>query len=165
MLETHKHARLEDHLMSTAGECYRLSRAEMAESILRIVLCNHHDETVWTDRVRQLMHEHGRQGEAEKLIRSVKGELEEIHHRSRELLSRGCREKAVRLLNETVDLYPGNRSLILLSAAAMIDFMREQGVVPGYLFRCRHSLLNLLDRDQSDAAADRCLAQLARLGG
>ena len=104
-----------------------------------------------------------RQGAAEKLIRSVQGELDEIRRRSRELLSQGRGEKAVKLLNETLDLYPGNRSLILLSARVTIDFMRQRGVEPGYHFRCRQSLLTLLDRDRDDLEAERYLGQLARL--
>ncbi|MEJ2462370.1 MAG: response regulator [Candidatus Thiodiazotropha sp.] len=163
MLEAHKHELLEDHLLNTASECYQLSRVEMAESILRIVLCNHHDDGEWIERVRQLMQAHDRQLNAEQLIRSVKGELEEIHCRCNELLSQGGLEKAVKLLNDTIDLYPGNRTLVLFSVATMIDFMREHGVEQSYHFRCRHSLANLLERDQLDRDANCYLEQLTQL--
>jgi CheY-like chemotaxis protein len=163
MLETHKHKLLEEQLLTTAYECYRLSRAEMAESILRIILSNHHDEADWIERVRQLMHEHDRQSEAEQLIDSVKGELEEIHCRCKDLLSQGGVEKAVKLLNDTIDLYPGNRTLVLLSVAAMIDYMHKHGVEQSYHFRCRHSLANLLERNRQDPDADHYLGQLTQL--
>jgi hypothetical protein len=80
---------------------------------------------------------------SEQLIRGVKGELEEIHCRCNELMSRGGLEKAAKLLNDTIDLYPGNRTLVLLCMATMIDYMREHGVEQSYLIRYRHSLLNL----------------------
>jgi CheY-like chemotaxis protein len=163
IIEVHQHELLEEHLLTTAYECYQLSRFEMAESILRIVLCNNHDERKWIEQVRNLMHDHDRQGEADQLIRSVKCELEEIHSRSNDLLKHGGIEKAVKLLNETVDLYPGNRTLVLLSVMAMIEYMRMHGVEQGYHFRCRHSLVNLLDRKLQGAEADHYFNQLKQL--
>ncbi len=163
MLEAHKHELLEDHLLKTASECYRLARIEMAESMLRIVLCNHHDDGEWIERVRRLMQEHDRRTHADRLIRSVKGELEEIHCRCNELLRQGGLAKAVKLLNDTIELYPGNRTLVLFSVATMIDFMREYGVEQSYHFRCRHSLTNLLERNQLDCEANHYLEQLTQL--
>ena len=163
MLDVHEHRLLEEQLLTTASECYRLSRPDMAESILRIVLCNHHDDADWIERVRQLMHDHNRQAESGRLIGSVKGELEEIHRRSGELLREGGVRKAVRLLNETIELYPGNRTLVLFAAAAMIDYMREYGVQQDYQFRCRHSLSLLLERNRCDREAGHYLEQLIGL--
>jgi DNA-binding NarL/FixJ family response regulator/DNA-binding SARP family transcriptional activator len=165
ILENHKHELLEGHLLTTACECYQLSRAEMAESIMRIVLSNHHDEAEWIERVRQLMSEHGRHAQADQLIRSVKCELDEVHRRCNELLNNGGTEKAFKLLNDTIDLYPGNRTLVLLSVSAMIDYMRRHGVDQGYHFRCRHALAHLLDRNRQDAEADHYMGQLTQLPG
>ena len=163
LLEKHKRELRDDQLLIMARECYLLSRAEMAESILRAVLCNHHDESGWIERVRSLMQEFDRLEMAEALIASVKAELDEVHHRSSELLDQGGVEKAVALLNDAIELYPGNRTLSLLAVEAMIDYMRIHGVNRSYQFRCRHSLTGLLDRNVHDREAGRYLAQLSQL--
>ena len=163
MLDTHGKELHEEHLLTAARECYMLSRAELAESILRAVLCNYHDDSEWIGRVRQLMQAHDRQDEAEDLIGSVQAELEEVHHRSSELLNQGGVEKAVALLSDAIEHYPGNRTLNLLAVHAMIDYMRIHGVNQSYHFRCRHSLAHLLQRNRHDQEADRYLGQLTQL--
>lgn len=163
LLEKHRHELRDEQLLETARECYLLSRAELAESILKVVLCNHHDESEWVDRVRLLMAEFDRNDEAQDLIDGIVSELQELHRRSNALLDQGGVEKAVALLTEVIELYPGNRTLNLLAVAAMIDYMRIHGVNQSYQFRCRHSLTHLLQRNQHDREADRYLGQLARL--
>ena len=163
MLESHRHELLDDHLLTAADECYSLSRPDMAESILRIVLCNHHDEPEWIERVRELMQAHAQSDEADRLIGSVQGELAEVQRRSTDLMQQGVTEKAVKLLNDTIDLYPGNRTLVLQSVAAMIEHMNDHGLEQSYQFRCRHSLANLLERDQHDNEASHYLGRLTQI--
>jgi tetratricopeptide (TPR) repeat protein len=163
LVKTHGKALHEDHLLNTARECYLMSRPDVAEQILRIVLCNHHDETEWIDRVRVLTQEYDRHEETEALIGDVQRELEEIHFRSYELLNQGWVEKAVVILNDAIELYPGNRTLNLLAVEPMIDYMRNHGVNQSYHFRCRHSLAHLLRRNRQDQEADHYLGQLTEL--
>jgi DNA-binding NarL/FixJ family response regulator len=163
MLEAHRHELLDDHLLTAADECYHLSRSGMAESILRIVISNHHDESEWIERVRELMHSHAQTAEADRLIRSVQGELDEVQRRSADLIKQGVTHKAVKLLNDTIDLYPGNRTLVLLSVGAMIDHMSDHGLEQSYHFRCRHSLASLLERNQHDNEASHYLGRLTQI--
>ena len=67
------------------------------------------------------------------------------------------------LLNDTIDLFPGNRTLVLLSVDAMIEHMNDHGLEQSYHFRCRHSLANLLQRNQHDEKASQYLGRLTRI--
>ncbi|MCU7844034.1 MAG: response regulator [Candidatus Thiodiazotropha sp. (ex Monitilora ramsayi)] len=163
LVAIHKGALAAEDLMAAADDLFRLSCCGEAEMLLHVLLCNHHDEDEWIERVRELMQKYRRVREADALIDESRGELKRIHTECVALLQQGGVERAISLLNQAVDHYPSNRTIILMSVSAMIDYMREHGVEPGYHFRCRYSLNRLLERDRRDLKADRFLHQLTQL--
>ncbi|MCU7812160.1 MAG: response regulator [Candidatus Thiodiazotropha sp. (ex Notomyrtea botanica)] len=163
LVREHKGVIDADDLLAAADDLFQLSRSEEAQALLGVLMCNHHDDDAWTGRVQQLMKRHGKENEADALIKESRGELKRIHSECVQLLQQGGVAQAITLLNETVDHYPANRTLTLMSISAMIDYMQEHGVDHGYHFRCRHSLNHLLLRDRRDAAADKYLHVLNQL--
>jgi DNA-binding response OmpR family regulator len=159
----HKGVLAAEDLLSVADELFQLSCHDEAQMLLSILLANHHDDEAWTQRVRDLMQTHEQSHEAEALIDRSREVLKQIHSECIKLFQQGGVEKAIKLLNETVDSYPGNRTIILMSVSAMIDFMREHGADQSYLFKCRYSLNRLLERNRNDDTAVKYLQQLSPL--
>ena len=163
LVREHKGLLAAEDLLAAAADLYRISCNQQAESLLSLLLRNHHDEDEWIERVRELMQQFRRGCEADDLIEESRGELKRIHAKCVGLLQQGGVIEAIGLLNETVDQYPANRTIILMSISAMIGHMREQGEVPGYHFRCRYALNRLLERDRRDVTAEKYLHQLNQL--
>jgi tetratricopeptide (TPR) repeat protein len=163
LVDEHKGEIPSDDLLNAASELFRLSKNQQAQGLLKVVLCNHHDEDEWSDRVRQLMVDNGLENQADPLIENSRSELIKLHDQCLGLMREGGLEHAISLLNETSDQYPANRTIVLMGVSAMIKFMRTHGVDPSYQFRCRFSLNRLLEKDQSDAMANRFLGDLEQL--
>jgi tetratricopeptide (TPR) repeat protein len=159
----HKGVLAAEDLLSVADDLLQLSCHDEAQMLLSILLVNYHDDEAWIQRVRDLMQTHEQSHEAEALIDKSREALKQIHSECIKLFQQGGVEKAIELLNETVDSYPGNRTIILMSVSAMIEFMREHGMDQSYLFKCRYSLNRLLERNRNDETAIKYLQQLTPL--
>jgi DNA-binding response OmpR family regulator len=151
------------HLLEVADDLFRLSRPEEAQSVLKLLLSNHHDDERWIERVRQLMLSHGREQDADDLVAVAKCELQDIHVKCTQLIRSKRLDQAITLLNDTIERYPRNRTLVLMAAGAMISHMRENGLDQGYHFRCRFSLNRLLEKDSQDPEADRFMKMLNQI--
>ncbi|MBT3046870.1 MAG: response regulator [Candidatus Thiodiazotropha sp.] len=163
LIDTHKKDMTAEHLFTTADECFQLAKHEEAKQLLQILLSNHHDDDKWVERVTELMLRHGRENEVAQLMTIARGELEEIHVKCTELLRNERLQQAITLLNEAIDQYPRNRTLMLMAAGAMINYMHDNGMDQGYHFRCRYSLNRLLERDRQDQDAGRFLKMLNKI--
>jgi tetratricopeptide (TPR) repeat protein len=163
LISDHKGLVAADGLLTAADDLIQLSYTDEAKTLLEVLVCNHHDDDVWSERVVTLLHKHGLANDAEELMERSKGVLRKIHSKCLDLLENGGLEQAVALLNRTVDEYPSNRTIVLMAASAMIDYMTEHGLDPGFLFRCRYSLNRLLAENSKDAAADKYLKALKRI--
>jgi DNA-binding response OmpR family regulator len=163
LVDDHKRELTADDLLRCADDLFQLSRDDEAQKLLKLVLSNHHDDESWVERVSQLMLRHGCDREVDGLVSHVRSELQQIHVKCTELLRRDKLKQAITLLNNTIDCYPRNRTLMLMAAGAMINFMRVNGLEPSYHFRCRFSLNRLLERDRQDIDAGRFLSMLNKI--
>jgi DNA-binding response OmpR family regulator/Tfp pilus assembly protein PilF len=163
LISDYKGAIAADDLLATADDLIQLSYTEEAETLLEVLICNHHDDETWSDRVVCLLRKHNLEKNAHDLMQRSQGVLKKIHHKCLGLIKDGGLEQAVELLNGTVDQYPSNRTLVLMAASAMIDYMKEHGSDQGFLFRCRYSLNRLLVKNSEDCAADKYLKALNQI--
>jgi CheY-like chemotaxis protein len=163
LVDEHKGVIPSNDLLEAATDLFRLSKNEQAQGLLKVVLCNHHDEDQWSDQVRRLMVNNGLESQADTLIENSRSELIKLHDQCLGLMREGGLEQAISLLNETADQYPANRTIVLMGISAMIKFMRTHGIDPSYHFRCRFSLNRLLEKDQGDTVANRFLGDLNQL--
>jgi DNA-binding response OmpR family regulator len=152
-----------DDLLDAADDLFKLSRPDQAQALLKLILSNHHDDDDWVGKVRQLMLRYGMDRAVDELVSIARNKLMQIHAKCKELLRGGRLNQAISLLNDTVELYPRNRTLMLMAAGAMINYMQTNGMDPSYQFRCRFSLNRLLERDSKDQDAGRFLNMLNRI--
>ncbi len=150
-------------LLVAAEECYQLDRQDSAHVLLGTLLGNYHDDVRLVEQVRQLMREHDRPEEADKLIKSATKELYAVQTECAELLGAGEIAQAIDRLNDTVEKYPANRTLALVGVKAMIDYMVTHGWDRGYYFRCRQALEQLRRMDSGDQEANSALEQLSQI--
>jgi tetratricopeptide (TPR) repeat protein len=163
LVNDHKRELTTDDLLRFADDLLQLSRDDEAQKLLKLVLSNHHDDESWVERVRQLMLRHGYDREVDELVSHVRSELHQIHVECTELMRRDELKQAITLLNDTIDRYPRNRTLMLMATGAMINFMQINGMEASYHFRCRFSLNLLLERDCQDTDAGRFLNMLNKI--
>ncbi len=163
LIDEHKRDVTADHLLAVADDMLRLSKSDEAHRVLKILLSNHHDDESWVERVRQLMQSHGRDRDVDDLVSTAKCELQDIHIKCTQLLRSKRLKQAIALLNETTERYPGNRTLVLMAAGAMISYMHKNGMVQGYHFRCRFSLNRLLENNNHDPDAGRFMRMLNQI--
>jgi DNA-binding NarL/FixJ family response regulator len=150
-------------LLVAAEECYRLAEADSARTLLTTLLENHHDDARQVDQVRQLMRNHDQQAEADRLIESATNKLLTIQTQCAELLNAGETVQAIERLNDTIGQYPANRTLVLSGIRAMIEYMNQHGIDPGYHFRCRQALGRLLEINACDPEANDALGRLSQI--
>jgi DNA-binding response OmpR family regulator len=163
LVSAHKGVMGAEDLLVTAEDLFKIFKSDEAKVLLEVLLCNYHDDDKWRDRVHRLMKKHKREGEADALIEGSLDKLKKIHAECISLLQEGNKKQAITLLNDTVDNYPANRTIALMSVSAMIDYMKEHGVDKDHHFRCRYSLNQLLVKDPQDAAAEKHLRTLSQL--
>jgi DNA-binding NarL/FixJ family response regulator len=152
-----------DHLLLVAKDCYRLSQEEAAKQYLELIICNKHDDEAWIESVRQLMDEHGQAAESQTLIEAAQDKVTQVHSHSLQLLRQGKREQAIEMLNEIIEWFPYNKTMVLLAAKAMILDMHDKGVDNRYHFACRYSLAVLCSQKKQDPEVIKFLDELNRL--
>ncbi len=153
----------EEDLLNAADDLLCVSKSDEAKTLLGILLCNHHDNDELTAKIHKLMKRHGKAKEADTLIKNISDELKEIQDKCLSLIQDGGIEQAITMLNDILYDYPSNRTIALMSANTMINYMRERGPDQGYYFRCRHLLNHLLLRDPQDTDAEECLSDLNQI--
>jgi DNA-binding response OmpR family regulator len=159
----HKGLMNAEDLLVTADDLFEIFKSDEAKVLLDVLLCNYHDDDKWKDRVRHMMSKHNREDEVDALVKDSQEKLKKIHAECDALLKDGRQKQALTMLNDTVDNYPANRTIALMSVSAMIDYMQENGVDKDYHFRCRYSLNRLLAKDPLDAVAEEHLRTLSQL--
>jgi DNA-binding response OmpR family regulator len=163
LMQDHKGDISAEDLILAADDLFQLSCDEEAKSLLEVLICNHHDDNNWSERVVGLLNKHNMQKDADELMQKSRGVLKSIHDKCIGLLKKGGLEQAVELLNKTVDEYPSNRTIVLMAVSAMIDYMKEFGLDPAFQFRCRYSLNQLLTKNREDVVADKYMKALNKI--
>jgi predicted Zn-dependent protease len=163
LVGAHKGAINAEDLLVAADDLLQIFHNDEAKVLLDVLLCNHHDDDEWKNRVRKLMKRHNIEKDAEALIENSQNKLKKIHTECASLLEDGNLKQAISLLNDTVDNYPANRTIALMSASTMISYMRVNGVEKKHHFRCRYSLNRLLEKNPQDADAEEHLLMLTQL--
>ncbi len=162
LVSTHMGEIHAESLFIAADDLFQVFRSDEAKMLLDVLLCNNHDDNTWGERVHKLMKQHNREDDAESLIKESLDKLNKIHAECVSLLENNLKQ-AITFLNDTVDNYPGNRTIALMSANAMIDYMREHGIEKDQHFRCRYILNQLLTNNPQDSAAKKHLSMLSQL--
>jgi len=127
-----------------------LGREDKAAAVLRQVIANNHDDDEILTRVVHLCRESGLKYDAEAEIRDVQRDLVKTNNEGVRLIKQGEFEAAIRLLSRAADEMPGNKTINLNSAKAIIMYMERRGVTSDDLQTVRR----YIDRVQALAPDD-----------
>ncbi|BCU05853.1 tetratricopeptide repeat-containing response regulator [Allochromatium tepidum] len=139
-----------EHALEMAKTYAGLGRADKAAAMLRQTIANNHDDDEILTQVVHLCRESGLQYDAETAIREVQRDLVKTNNEGVRLIKRGEFEAAIRLLCQAADEVPGNKTISLNAAKAIIMYMERRGVTNDDLQRVRH----YIDRVQTLAPDD-----------
>ncbi|QGU31901.1 tetratricopeptide repeat-containing response regulator [Thermochromatium tepidum] len=149
-----------EHALEMAKTYAGLGRADKATALLRQVIANNHDDDETLNRVVQLCQESGLDYDAETAIQEVQRDVVKTNNEGVRLIKQGEFEAAIQLLTQAANEMPGNKTINLNAAKAILMYMERRGVTEEGLrtVRC------YIDRVQSLAPDDWRLADVnARL--
>lgn len=139
-----------EHSLEMAKTYAGLGREDKAAAMLRQTIANNHDDDEILTQVVHLCQESGLQYDAETAIREVQRDLVKTNNEGVRLIKQGEFEAAIRLLSQAADEMPGNKTISLNAAKAIIMYMERQGVTNDDLQRVRR----YIDRVQTLAPDD-----------
>jgi tetratricopeptide (TPR) repeat protein len=139
-----------EHAIEMAKTYAGLGRADKATAMLRQTIANNHDDDEILTQIVHLCQESGLQYDAETAIREVQRDLVKTNNEGVRLIKQGEFEAAIRLLSQAADEMPGNKTISLNAAKAIIMYMERQGITNDDLQRVRR----YIDRVQTLAPDD-----------
>jgi CheY-like chemotaxis protein/Flp pilus assembly protein TadD len=139
-----------EHAIEMAKTYAGLGRADKAAAMLRQTIANNHDDDEILTQIVHLCQESGLQYDAETAIREVQRDLVKTNNEGVRLIKQGEFEAAIRLLSQAADEMPGNKTISLNAAKAIIMYMERQGITNDDLQRVRR----YIDRVQTLAPDD-----------
>jgi tetratricopeptide (TPR) repeat protein len=139
-----------EHALEMAKTYAGLGRADKATAVLRQAIANNHDDDETLTRIVHLCRESGLDYDAEAAIREVQRDLVKTNNEGVRLIKQGEFEAAIRLLSQAAEEMPGNKTINLNAAKAIIMYMERRGVTNDDLQAVRR----YIDRVQSLAPDD-----------
>ncbi|MTW21624.1 tetratricopeptide repeat protein [Allochromatium palmeri] len=139
-----------EHALEMAKTYAGLGQTDKAAEMLRQTIANNHDDDEILTQIVHLCQESGLQYDAETAIREVQRDLVKTNNEGVRLIKQGEFEAAIRLLSQAADEMPGNKTISLNAAKAIIMYMERQGITNDNLQRVRH----YIDRVQTLAPDD-----------
>ncbi|MBK1653883.1 tetratricopeptide repeat-containing response regulator [Allochromatium vinosum] len=139
-----------EHALEMATTYAGLGREDKAAAILRQVIANNHDDDATLTQIVHLCQESGLNYDAEAAIREVQRDLVKTNNEGVRLIKQGEFEAAIRLLSQAADEMPGNKTINLNAAKAIIMYMERRGVTNDDLQAVRR----YIDRVQTLAPDD-----------
>ena len=139
-----------EHALEMAKTYAGLGQEDKAATVLRQAIANNHDDDEILTRIVHLCRESGLKYDAETEIRDVQRELVRTNNEGVRLIKQGEFEAAIRLLSQAADEMPGNKTINLNAAKAIIMYMERRGVTSDDL----QSVRRYIDRVQTLAPDD-----------
>lgn len=133
-----------DLLLELAKVASDLGDKDKAESLLKIVIQNNHDDENFLKSVTAIMHEVGLSDNPEDYVSNLRKEVVEMNNRGVRLLQKGDLTDAVELFDQAARQMQANKIINTNAARAMLMLMEKHGPgedgmrkVRGYLDRIR----------------------------
>ena len=148
------------HALEMAKTYARLGASEKATMLLHQAIANNHDEEEILTEIVQICRESSLDYDAETAIRDIQRGLVKTNNEGVRLIKQGEFGAAIRLLSEAAEEMPGNKTINLNAAKAIIMKMEKEGVTNEDIQQVRR----YVDRVQGLAPSDWRLADVnARL--
>jgi tetratricopeptide (TPR) repeat protein len=123
---------------------------EKATALLQSAIANNHDDEEFLMELVQVCREANFEYDAESVIREIQQSVVKTNNAGVLLIKQGKFEEAIQLLNKAAEEMPGNKTINLNAAKAMIIKMEKQGASTDDIFTVRH----YIDRVQTLAPQD-----------
>ncbi len=138
------------HALEMARTYAELGQEDKAARLLRQAIANNHDDEEILTQIVHLCQESRLNYDAESAIREVQGDVVRTNNEGVRLIKQGEFEAAIRLLTQAAEEMPGNKTINLNAAKALLMYMEHRGVVSDLLDQVRR----YIDRVQTLAPED-----------
>ena len=134
----------------------QMGNNEAAQALLQQVVANNHDDEEFLHEVLQVCRDEVGKNAAETMIQAVRQEVIRTNNSGVRLIQQGKFEEAIALLRKAADDMPGNKTITLNVAKALIMKMEQSGPSIDEVTEVRH----YINRVQKLAADDWRLAEV-----
>ncbi|MBK1648237.1 response regulator [Rhabdochromatium marinum] len=110
------------------GVYAKLGQREKAEAILHNAIANNHDDEGVLKQIKQICENAGLEETDEKQVNQIRQEVIKVNNAGVRLIKEGNYEAAIKMLRDAADKLPGNKTVSLNTAKALIMKMEQQGV-------------------------------------
>jgi tetratricopeptide (TPR) repeat protein len=118
------HSKLALEMVKTYAQ---LGEQEKAVSLLQACIANNHDDEEFLTEIVRVCHEAGVEYDAEHAIRDIQRNVVKTNNSGVRLIKQGEFDAAIRLLREAAEEMPGNKTINLNAAKAIIMKMENMG--------------------------------------
>ncbi|MGQ9659613.1 MAG: tetratricopeptide repeat protein, partial [Thermochromatium sp.] len=117
-----------EHALEMAKTYAELGHTDKATALLRQAIANNHDDDETLTRIVHLCQESGLDYDAEATILEVQRDVVKTNNEGVRLIKQGEFEEAIRLLSQAAEEMPGNRTINLNAAKAILMYMERRGL-------------------------------------
>lgn len=108
----------------------KLGQNDKAEAMLQRTIANNHDDDAFLAQVKQVCKSAGMGDQGDKSIQKVQQEIIKINNAGVRMIKQGEFDAAIKLLRKAADEMPGNKTVNLNVAKAIIMKMEQHGTQP-----------------------------------
>ncbi|EIC22440.1 tetratricopeptide repeat protein [Thiorhodovibrio frisius] len=105
----------------------KIGQKDKAEAMLQSSIANNHDDDAFIAQVKQVCKSAGMGDEGDKKIHKVQQDIIKVNNAGVRLIKQGEYDAAIKLLRRAADEMPGNKTVNLNVAKAIIMKMEQQG--------------------------------------
>jgi len=115
--------------------CLQTGKNEDADTLLKYLVRNHHEDKVLLEKTQQMYAQAGRSDQGDKLISQTRDEVVKINNEGAVLLKQGKLEESIELFMKAARGMPDNAVININAAFSMIKLMQKTGKTKKYLPR------------------------------
>lgn len=108
----------------------KLGQSDKAQAMLQSSIANNHDDDAFIAQVKQVCKSVGMGDEGDKRIEKVQQEIIKTNNAGVRLIKQGEYDAAIKLLRKAADEMPGNKTVNLNAAKAIIMKLEKKGARP-----------------------------------
>ncbi|QIK38834.1 tetratricopeptide repeat protein [Caldichromatium japonicum] len=131
-------ARLSQHALELAKAYAELGQEDKAAALLRQVIANNHDDEDILTQIIHLCQESKLNYDAESAIREVQGDVVRTNNEGVRLIKQGEFDAAIKLLSHAAEEMPGNKTINLNAAKALLMYMERRGITNDLIAQVHH---------------------------
>ncbi|MEO5343345.1 MAG: tetratricopeptide repeat protein [Gammaproteobacteria bacterium SHHR-1] len=113
--------------LEMASACSQLGQNDRANSLLRTVVANNHDDDSLLGAVGQVLKASGLSDAPEQMIEDIRKDVFRKNNKGVKLIREGRLDEAIHLLHDAADELPSNKTINLNAAKACLMKMEAQG--------------------------------------